>query len=124
MALALDTSLRADCLGKVAAELFARWNDRLKHHGRLPGDHKGNPIIRFFWKGAVTAMALRDKPAAQPVLGITLGLQGQGPGPLPPHQGDGVAGDGHRLARRAEAGDRQRRLRRSSRSRTSTRPTT
>ena len=19
---------------------------------RLPGDHKGNPIIRFFWKGA------------------------------------------------------------------------
>jgi hypothetical protein len=24
----------------------------LKHHGRLPGDHKGNPIVRFFWKGA------------------------------------------------------------------------
>jgi len=36
----------------VAAALFERWADRLKHHGRLPGDHKGNPIIRFFWKGA------------------------------------------------------------------------
>jgi hypothetical protein len=32
--------------------LFERWSDKLKHHGRLPGDHKGNPIIRFFWKGA------------------------------------------------------------------------
>ena|SRR5437868_8993378 len=37
---------------QVAAALFERWNDRLKHHGRLPGDHKGNPIIRFFFKGA------------------------------------------------------------------------
>ena len=37
---------------RAAALLFERWNDRLKHHGRLPGDHKGNPIIRFFWKGA------------------------------------------------------------------------
>jgi hypothetical protein len=37
---------------EVAAALFERWNARLKHHGRLPGDHKGNPIIRFFWKGA------------------------------------------------------------------------
>lgn len=36
----------------VAAGLFGRWSDRLKRHGRLPGDHKGNPIIRFFWKGA------------------------------------------------------------------------
>jgi len=25
---------------------------RLKFHQRLPGDHKGNPIIRFFFKGA------------------------------------------------------------------------
>lgn len=33
-------------------ELFARWSERLKHHGRLPGDHKGNALIRFFWKGA------------------------------------------------------------------------
>ena len=37
---------------QVASALFERWNERLKHHGRLPGDHKGNPIIRFFWKGA------------------------------------------------------------------------
>jgi hypothetical protein len=36
----------------VSTALFERWNARLKHHGRLPGDHKGNPIIRFFWKGA------------------------------------------------------------------------
>jgi hypothetical protein len=35
-----------------SVELFERWGARLKHHGRLPGDHKGNPIIRFFWKGA------------------------------------------------------------------------
>lgn len=32
--------------------LVVRWADRLKHHGRLAGDHKGNPIVRFFWKGA------------------------------------------------------------------------
>lgn len=36
----------------VADGVFERWADRLKHHGRLPGDHKGNAIIRFFWKGA------------------------------------------------------------------------
>lgn len=37
---------------EAAAPLFERWADRLKHHGRLPGDHKGNAVIRFFWKGA------------------------------------------------------------------------
>jgi hypothetical protein len=37
---------------KVSDELFERWAARLKHHGRLPGDHRGNPIVRFFWKGA------------------------------------------------------------------------
>lgn len=37
---------------EVAERLFERWADRLKHHGRLPGDHPGNPIVRFFWKGA------------------------------------------------------------------------
>jgi hypothetical protein len=37
---------------ETAAPLFERWVDRLKHHGRLPGDHKGNALIRFFWKGA------------------------------------------------------------------------
>lgn len=37
---------------KVADELFERWNATLKGHQRLPGDHKGNAVIRFFWKGA------------------------------------------------------------------------
>ena len=37
---------------KRADELFERGAMRLKHHGRLPGDHKGNSVIRFFWKGA------------------------------------------------------------------------
>ena len=37
---------------RAAAALFERWEARLKRHGRLPGDHKGNPIIRFFFKGA------------------------------------------------------------------------
>jgi hypothetical protein len=37
---------------QASVELFERWGARLEHHGRLPGDHKGNPIIRFFWKGA------------------------------------------------------------------------
>lgn len=37
---------------EVARALFDRWALQLKRHGRLPGDHKGNPIIRFFWKGA------------------------------------------------------------------------
>jgi hypothetical protein len=36
----------------AAEAMFAGWTVRLKHHGRLPGDHKGNPIVRFFWKGA------------------------------------------------------------------------
>jgi hypothetical protein len=36
----------------AADQLFARWAERLKHHGRLPGDHRGNPVVRFFWKGA------------------------------------------------------------------------
>jgi hypothetical protein len=33
-------------------DLIDRWQVRLKHHGRLAGDHKGIPIVRFFWKGA------------------------------------------------------------------------
>ena len=37
---------------EVARALFERWSDRLKRHGRLPGDHKGNSVIRFFFKGA------------------------------------------------------------------------
>ena len=37
---------------EAALALFARWDKRLKAHGRLPGDHNGNSVIRFFWKGA------------------------------------------------------------------------
>ncbi len=37
---------------KAAAETFSHWTDRLEKHGRLAGDHKGNSLLRFFWKGA------------------------------------------------------------------------
>lgn len=37
----------------AAAEgVFEAWITRLRRHGRLAGDHQGNAIIRFFWKGA------------------------------------------------------------------------
>ena len=32
--------------------LMAAWVDRMRHHRRLPGDHEGDPIARFIWKGA------------------------------------------------------------------------
>ena len=35
-----------------AARSSSAGRDRLKFHQRLPGDHKGNSIMRFFWKGA------------------------------------------------------------------------
>jgi hypothetical protein len=57
--IAMLAGLRAACAAvltptdnEAARALFARWAEKLKHHGRLPGDHKGNPVIRFFWKGA------------------------------------------------------------------------
>jgi len=37
---------------KVSDELFERWTATLKKHQRLAGDHKGNSVVRFFWKGA------------------------------------------------------------------------
>lgn len=37
---------------QVLSELIDRWREKLKHHGRLAGDHKGNSVVRFFWKGA------------------------------------------------------------------------
>ena len=40
----VETRLMSDCID--------RWLMRLKFHQRLPGDHKGNRIVRFFWKGA------------------------------------------------------------------------
>ena len=30
----------------------AAWIGRLRHHRRLPGDHAGNRVARFIWKGA------------------------------------------------------------------------
>jgi len=47
-ALSVLTSQDADLL----RELMARWQARIKHHQRLAGDHKGNSLVRFFWKGA------------------------------------------------------------------------
>ncbi|MBA3778780.1 MAG: hypothetical protein H0X16_05700 [Chloroflexi bacterium] len=38
--------------GRVANDYLYRWRARLARHGALPGDHKGNGIVRFFWKGA------------------------------------------------------------------------
>ncbi len=37
---------------RLTRALIERWAARLKHHGRLAGDHKGNPVVRFFWKAA------------------------------------------------------------------------
>ena len=40
----------------VDAELIREpidaWVERLRHHRRLPGDHEGNRIMRWIWKGA------------------------------------------------------------------------
>jgi hypothetical protein len=33
-------------------ELMSSWIERVRHHRRLAGDHPGNPIARFIWKGA------------------------------------------------------------------------
>jgi hypothetical protein len=36
----------------VAETYYADWRRRLARHGRLAGDHQGNKVVRFFWKGA------------------------------------------------------------------------
>lgn len=36
----------------TATALIDRWTQRVRHHRRLPGDHKGNALVRFIWKGA------------------------------------------------------------------------
>ena len=36
----------------TATDLIDRWTQRVRHHRRLPGDHKGNALVRFIWKGA------------------------------------------------------------------------
>jgi hypothetical protein len=33
-------------------EPMEAWVERMRHHRRLPGDHKGNAAVRFIWKGA------------------------------------------------------------------------
>jgi hypothetical protein len=37
---------------EAATRLLDRWIGRVRHHRRLPGDHTGNPLVRFIWKGA------------------------------------------------------------------------
>jgi hypothetical protein len=51
LATAAASTLGADD-SRLLRELIARWAARLRHHQRLAGDHKGNPIVRFFWKGS------------------------------------------------------------------------
>ena len=36
----------------TATALIDRWIERVRHHRRLAGDHKGNALVRFIWKGA------------------------------------------------------------------------
>jgi hypothetical protein len=38
--------------GQRAVEFLQRWRTRLRRHQALPGDHRGNRVVRFFWKGA------------------------------------------------------------------------
>ncbi|MFV2062407.1 MAG: hypothetical protein ACC726_02695 [Chloroflexota bacterium] len=33
-------------------EPMQAWIERMRHHRRLPGDHTGNSVARFIWKGA------------------------------------------------------------------------
>jgi hypothetical protein len=47
-AVALGAAAEADA---VRAPMAA-WIERMRHHRRLPGDHKGNAQVRFIWKGA------------------------------------------------------------------------
>ena len=37
---------------EVIREPIDAWVQRLRHHRRLPGDHEGNRIVRWIWKGA------------------------------------------------------------------------
>lgn len=44
---ALDAQETAVMRGYIQA-----WVARLRRHARLPGDHKGNSLVRLIWKGA------------------------------------------------------------------------
>jgi hypothetical protein len=37
---------------EVIRRPIAAWVERLRRHRRLPGDHRGDPLARFIWKGA------------------------------------------------------------------------
>jgi hypothetical protein len=37
---------------EAAKGFLQAWLTRLKRHQALPGDHRGIPLVRFFWKGA------------------------------------------------------------------------
>ena len=47
-AVALGPSAEAELI----REPMGAWIERMRHHRRLPGDHKGNSAVRFIWKGA------------------------------------------------------------------------
>jgi hypothetical protein len=51
MAIAASSVLSADD-GALVLALVTQWEARLRHHQRLAGDHAGNSLLRFFWKGA------------------------------------------------------------------------
>lgn len=38
--------------GEIVRRPITAWIERLRHHRRLPGDHEGNKLVRFIWKGA------------------------------------------------------------------------
>ena len=46
------TSVMPGADADAVRTLMAAWIDRTRHHRRLPGDHAGNAIARFIWKGA------------------------------------------------------------------------
>jgi hypothetical protein len=45
------SALTADTIPAMSS-LMDRWIDRLRRHRRLPGDHRGNALVRLIWKGA------------------------------------------------------------------------
>jgi hypothetical protein len=48
---AAQTALDANETAVMQAYIAA-WITRLRRHARLPGDHKGNSLVRLIWKGA------------------------------------------------------------------------
>jgi hypothetical protein len=48
---AAQSTLAPADLGTLHA-LIDAWVNRVRHHARLAGDHEGNKLVRFIWKGA------------------------------------------------------------------------